>query len=234
MNSAYTVNKHEKSILYTLRHLPAARYTEIMKPTGLESDSFKFHIRKLVRSGLIEKHNTIYSLTTIGKEYANNIDSLVGAPQKQPKTSLLLLVTKEDELGEMSYLVQKRLRHPFYGYWGLLSGPAQWGRDFEDTAAQELRKQTGLVAQFSTKSFVRSRDYIQGTNSLLEDKLFIVLQATQPNGELLQEWRWGENTWMSLEKIEQLSKVFPQTKEVISKENVSYKTIKHYYSTASY
>jgi DNA-binding HxlR family transcriptional regulator len=41
------MHRFEVSILRTLRWSDTARFSDLMRPTGLSSDVFKFHLRKL-------------------------------------------------------------------------------------------------------------------------------------------------------------------------------------------
>jgi predicted transcriptional regulator len=202
----------EQSILYTLRHTSSARYSDLQKPTGLESDVFKFHLRKLVRNGYVLKEDSVYILTATGKEFANNLHG--NHVQKQPKLSLFLIVSRTNQNGIIEYLLQERHRNPFYGYIGCLSGPAKWGEEFETTAKEELMKQAGITATFKVASFKRVRDH-DPRQVLLEDKLFVILQAHIDTNVPLQEWSGGTNMWLSLEKILQMTFVFPQTVDLL-------------------
>ena len=53
----HEVNIHaaQTSILRELLFRPVAGYAELQKPTGLTSDHFNFHIKRLVEIGLVEK-----------------------------------------------------------------------------------------------------------------------------------------------------------------------------------
>lgn len=198
----------EQSILYILRHTPSTRYSSLQKPTGLESDTFKFHLRKLIKKGFVLKEGAQYALTPSGKEFANNLHG--NQIQKQPKLSLFLVVSRTNKGGITEYLLQKRQRNPFFGYTGCLSGPAKWGEEFEMTASNELLKQAGITAHFKVVSFNRTRDYSRD-NVLLEDKLFVILQTHIDTKNTIQEWSGGNNMWASLEEIYRMTSVFPQT-----------------------
>jgi len=201
------------AIVTYLRHVPQARYSELQHAANLESDVFKFHVRYLVEQGVIAKQiDGAYILTSSGKEIANNLNESAQKQLKQPKISLLLVLSRQTPKGT-EYLMQKRLRHPFYGYWGLLSGPAQWGEDFTTTAAHELRKQTGLTADLRVCTFLRQRDYTPASE-LLEDKLFVVLTAQLQNHEP-QIWKYGENAWMTLAQLREQPHYFSLTEQAI-------------------
>lgn len=210
------LHKVEVSILYSLRQAPSARFSELMRPTGLASDTFKFHLRSLVKAGWVEKTPAgVYRLTTSGKEYANNLDEVRRGPQKQPKLSVRLVIPEPNAKGVPRYLFQKRLRNPYFDFWACIGGAVQWGEDFEATAARELTKQTGLTATFKVRAFYRKADYRAGTHDLLEDKLFVVVEATKLRGQLLNDWHGGFNQWMTIEEFKQQPKRFESAYEII-------------------
>lgn len=91
-NKQKFLHKAEVSILKSLRRMEHARFSELMRPTGLTSDNFKFYLRDLVRLGWIEKDGDgLYVLTVAGKELANNLDETRQTVQKQPKLSVLII-----------------------------------------------------------------------------------------------------------------------------------------------
>jgi predicted transcriptional regulator len=211
-----TSHKVRALILYELRHRQTARFSELMKQSGLESDSFKFHIRALVEQGYIQKTSDMsYSLTPAGKESANNLDQDRSRSLKQPKVSLLIVLSRNNAENQLEYLVQQRLRQPFYGYWGCMSGPAQWGADFEETARQEIAKQCGITGiECGVHSFHRQKDY-DGAGNLLEDKLFIVITASVGRNIELKGWPYGHNTWMTMAEFTRQEKAFQASAKAI-------------------
>jgi len=194
----------QATILDILRHTQEARFSALMRPTGMTSDTFKFHLQKMTRLGYVYRTAAGgYQLTAAGKEFANNIDDQELQRQRQPKLSILIIVSKPSSDGQRTYLFQQRKRNPFYNWWGLLSGPAQWGEAIEETAARELHKQTGLKATCTVRSFYRQRNYSKDTNQLLEDKLFAIVEATDIQGEPQNTWPGGHNQWMTLIEYKQ-------------------------------
>jgi predicted transcriptional regulator len=211
------LHKVQTSMLYALRHTESARYSDLMRPTGLTSDVFKFHVRNLVQQGLIEKgEDGTYRLTSRGKEFANNLDEAARSVQKQPKLTLRICLGRENDKGETEYLFQERLRNPFWGYWDTIGGPVLWGESIEDAASRELRKQTGLSATFSVKAFMRVRDFNETTGDLLEDKLFAVLKADDYSGTLANTWQGGRNAWMTAGELLATNKYFESTPKMLA------------------
>jgi hypothetical protein len=220
------------SILRTLRYTDSARYNVLRKPTGLESDVFKFHLRNMTKTGYVEKlQSGEYALTVAGKEFANNLDDAKTAIQKQPKLSVRLVIGKIDRKGQKVYLFQRRTRNPYLGYWGSIGGPVQWGEATEKTAQKELIKQTGLTATCTVKSFFRVRDYIGGSKQLLEDKLFIIVDAANIQGTLANTWPGGFNKWMTLDDLDKTKKHYASTRsytESVTKDTAYYALDLHY------
>lgn len=228
------IHRAQISVLRSLRKSKSARYTDLIIPTGLESDVFKFHLRKLITMGFIKKNKEqFYSLTKLGKEFANNLDDEKRTIQKQPKLSLLFLVESNDK---KHFLFQQRKRQPYYDYWGLLSGPVQWGEDFIDTAQQEFEKQTGLTAEYEICTFIRQRDYLKDPVELLEDKLFIVVKAFNVGGSIQNTWKGGYNKWMSLDELELVENYFSATRESIrlAQGNEKFSNFSISYDTSDY
>lgn len=210
------LHRTQASILHSLRYAKAERFNALMRPTNHTSDTFKFHLRKLVKLGYVAKlDNGAYQLTVLGKEYANSLNEKQRAVEKQPKISILMVIADKNDVGEAVYLLQKRLRNPFYGYWSEIHGRAEWGESFETTAQRQLKRQTGLEAEVMVHSFRRVRDHAANDERLLEDKLFVILKATKVSGELTNDYDGGTNAWLTLEELGQQDKVFATTLALI-------------------
>jgi predicted transcriptional regulator len=203
------LHKTQVSILHSLRYAPKKRFSDLMRPTGHTSDTFKFHLRKLINLGYVEKlAGGEYNLTQTGKEFANVLDEIKGRPKKQPKVSVFVLPYKKFQDGTIKFLLHKRSRNPFNGYWTGITDAIQWGESFEDAAARALLKQSGLRAHFVLKSFRRIRDYESISGKLLEDKIFVVMAAKNVSGQLQNDYPGGTNTWMSANEILKQDKYF--------------------------
>jgi predicted transcriptional regulator/ADP-ribose pyrophosphatase YjhB (NUDIX family) len=234
--TTHELHKAQASILKTLRHSQSARYTFLMQPTGLESDVFKFHLRKLVNSKLVQKNEEgCYCLTPRGKEFANNLSKQKPIVQKQPKLSVAIIAKRRGQ-NKSEYLFQKRLRNPHFEFWGCLSGPVQWGEPIEQTAKYEFEKQTGLQATYQVKSFYRLSDYGQTSNELLEDKLFAVVEAQNVKGEIANSWHGGFNAWMTLKELQTQEKYFKHQAELVEmvETGKKYSTGKAFYNYTEY
>lgn len=203
------LHRLQTRVLRELSQHPTRRFSDMMRVTGLTSDDFKFHLRKLIKLGLVEKDEIgAYRLTATGKELANRFDDDRHQPIRQPKLTTVVYLRKEAPDGNARYLFQQRLRQPFYGYWGVIGEPIHWGDDILEAAARGLTEQTGLIAKsLSIKGFYRQRDVAEDTKKLLEDKLFVIILAQWHNGEP-SGYQFAQNKWMTPDEAKKQPAIF--------------------------
>lgn len=235
MSHEVKVHEAQMSILRELLFHPSAGFAELQKPTGLDSDHFKFHISRLVELGYVEKNQAgQYKLSIKGKEYANKLDTDTNTIERQPKLSVCLIVKNKDNPDK--FLVQQRLKNPYYGYWGRMGGKIRWGESFEEAASRELKEETNLDGQFEFKMIYRKRDFNETTKELLEDKVFVVMEAISYSGELLENYQGGRNAWMDQDELKSQDKRFESAYEFVEllKRHERYKARDFYYDAKDY
>ncbi len=234
---SYESNPHttQTAILRHLLFVPEASFAELQKDSDLTSDHFTFHIKKLVESGYVEKTETGYRLSPIGKEYANRMDTDENAIEKQPKVSVVVVLERTVD-GRREFIAQQRLKQPYYGFWGRLGGKVRWGESFEEAAQRELKEETGLSAEFIFKSIFHKRDYKKSTGELLEDKVFIVMYADSYDGELIVDFEGGHNEWLTQEEFMAKEKTFESARDFINliDQNVPYHAQEYTYDDDEY
>lgn len=215
MSHEVQIHDAQTKILRELLFRPSAGYAELQKPTGLSSDHFNFHIKRLVELGYIEKRGTKqYALTARGKEHTNKLDTETNTLERQPKLSVIIVGWRERAGGqELEFLVQQRRKNPYYGYWGRLGGKIRWGETVLEAAARELEEETGLSADLEYKGLYHKMDYNEQTGELLEDKFFLIIKATNFQGELVEDFEGGHNAWLTHREIGQQDKVFQGMRE---------------------
>lgn len=195
------------AILRSLLFKQGARFSEL-NTTDLSNDHFTFHIQQLLQAGLLSKDGVHYSLTDEGKEFANRFDT--DNPEvkveKQAKLGVAICCVKQED-GVTKYLLQQRLKHPYYGYYGFMTGKIKWGESVYETAKRELEEEMGLTADL-TLGAIKHKTDISKDETLLEDKYFFIFRGENPQGELIEEFEGGKNVWLSLEEIKQLPTVF--------------------------
>jgi len=188
------LHKAHVAIIHVLLFRPDARFAELQKASKLSSDHFNFYLKQLLDAGLLSKNNSgAYSLTPKGKEFANRFDTDARMVERQPKVAVCLMIRRADG----KQLVQQRLKQPFYGYWGRPTGKIRWGETILQAAARELKEETNLEADLAFESIYHKMDFNKETGDMFEDKIFFIIDCTNPRGELITEFEGGRNAWMT-------------------------------------
>lgn len=199
------IHDFQISILRELLFKPGARFRDLKK-VDVTNDHFSFHINHLLKEKLIEKIDSKYFLTTAGKEFANRMDTDAMKLEKQAKLAIAIHAVREIN-GQKEYLIHKRLKEPFFGWYGSQSGKIRWGENPLETAKREFLEETGLTGDFSLKKIVHDLVFDK-KNNLLEDKYFWVFRVNNIKGKLLEIVTGGENIWMTEKEFKKLKNVF--------------------------
>ncbi len=194
------IHEVQTKILRELLFLPATNFAELQRVSGLESDHVKFHIRRLVELGYVEKSGASYRLSVKGKEYANKLDTDAGVIERQPKVAVMLVVERTRN-GTKEYLLQERLKHPYYGFWGVPTGKIRWGESIYETASRELQEETGLDGTFEYRGVYHERVQHETGDEFVEDKIFHLMFSKHTTGELKERFDGGRNVWRPLSEM---------------------------------
>lgn len=193
-------------ILKELLLHPHRKFSELV-PEGVPSDQMSFHVKRLNELGLIHKTEDRYELTVPGKEFANRFDTATVKVERQAKLGALVCCVRERD-GVRKYLLQQRLKQPYYGFYGFVGGKIRWGETVEEAAKRELAEETGLGATLTLMAVRHKMDYEEGGN-LLEDKFFFIFRGENAEGTLIERFAEGRNVWLSRDDLAKLSDVFP-------------------------
>ena len=82
-------------VLATLYMATSQKFSDL-KPEGMENSLFMYHLRKLIKLGLVEKKDGAYCLTVKGARWANYMGMRSSKPKQQPRLLIHLIVTNED------------------------------------------------------------------------------------------------------------------------------------------
>lgn len=199
------VHDFQISILRELLFKPGARFRDLKK-VDVTNDHFSFHVNHLLKENLIKKENGKYFLTTEGKEFANRMDTDVLKLEKQAKLAIAIHAVRINK-GQKEYLIHKRLKEPFFGWYGSQSGKIHRGENPLETAKREFLEETGLTGDFFLKKIVHVM-HVNQNQELLEDKYFWVYVVENTNGVLQEKVEGGENIWMTEKEFRKLKNVF--------------------------
>lgn len=232
---SYDPNGHatQMAMLKLLLLSPSAGFAQLQKAAGVTSDFANFHLKQLINTGYAHKDKDgKYKLTPSGKEYANRMDTAEKVLEKQAKLGAWIIVDD----GKGRFIAQQRLKQPFFGYWGRITGKIRWGETVLEAAERELMEETGLKADLKFKGIYHKLDY-RKDGSFLEDKYFYIVHATNPSGELTKEFEGGENHWLTNHELAAKDKVFESALEattLIRQPGLQFVEVKHEYDDEDY
>lgn len=203
-------------IIRELLFHPQCRFRDL-NSQQLSSDHLSFHLRRLIELGLIEKTtDDQYRLTTQGKHFADTIDTRTFQVESQAKLSVVVMAIRWQGR-KMEYLFQQRLKHPYYGYWGVISGKIRRGETPQTAGERELYEETNLTGHLKLIGVEHKRDYnLHQPTELLADKYFFVFLAQDLTGELNTNFPEGKNVWLSETQIRTLPNVFEDIPNLLS------------------
>ena len=206
------LHKVQMQILRKLLFNPKVRFTDL-NIASMTSDHFTYHVNTLIREGYIEKIGKRYVLTIRGKEFANTMDTSALKIEKQAKVSVLIIGRKEYE-GKVCVLVQTRLKEPFFGFKGFVTGKVGFGETVLDAARREFLEETGLHADFKFRFILHEHIYSEDER-FLEDKFFYVYNAANTKGRL-SSIPGGRNEWILESEFTEDKKKFYDQKDLLS------------------
>ena len=231
MSHEVQIHEAQTKILRELLFLPHCKFAELQKVSGLESDHAKFHIKRLVELGYVNKTGTTYSLSIKGKEYANKLDTDAGVIERQPKIAVMLIVERIQE-GVKQYILQERLKQPYYGYWGPPTGKIRWGESIVEAAARELKEETGLDGDFEFRGINHERVIHDSTGEIVEDKIFNLMFCNKTHGTMIERFDGGRNQWRSMQEMMHEAKKYKSFDQEMNAglKSIKFTEIIHYYT----
>ena len=210
-------------ILKKLLFSKSLKFSEIKPNLDMDNNQFDFHLDSLIKHSYIEKKDKQYSLTNFGKEYANRIDENQNAIKQQAKIGVMLGVLRGDIQKE--YLVFTRLKHPFFGCQGFITGKVTYGESIIETATREFKEETNLIGVPQLVGIKHFRVYNKISKELLEDKFMYLCRIENPTGELIGNEE-GKFEWVKESELENYITTPFETIEILMKDIEEIKYIK--------
>jgi ADP-ribose pyrophosphatase YjhB (NUDIX family) len=197
MQNSSDLNDVQAGIIRELFFHDGLRFAEI-NVNAVPSDQFSYHLRQLIKYGLIEKMpEQTYKLSVLGRTRAIMLYPTKSSFIEQGFLAVRLLLTKEEN-GQQLLLMQKRSAVPFKGTYATPGDKILFSEDIQVAAKRGMLLQTGLECDVTLKGIKHYKDNYLG--KIVQDKYFFVFRATNPRGELKTRGRTGENMWLPYEE----------------------------------
>ena len=189
----------QKQILTKLTRQNGLRFSEI-KPEGLESDKFNYHLKQLLKKRYIIKNRDRYFLSTLGKKFVADVKPIDawGQLENVYKVNALIFAIKEFN-GKTMILFKTRSRHPFLGFKTIPGGNINKGEKSAQAALRLLQEKTGMSAEFKTFGTLRKIYREAATGEIFLDNIFYLNWATGIKGKL-DSIKMEEHYWLPLEE----------------------------------
>lgn len=196
MNELHFIQQH---ILNYLSKCEYAHFSDL-QIDNIESEHLNYHLKTLIKLKLVSKSKDLYELTIEGKKIVNKVDSESKKEEAQPKPGVILSIMIEEN-GTKKILVSRRLKHPYFGKVGRLTGKIKQGESIYETAERELKEETDLEAdEFILRRVYRKIRHDTDGNCLA-DSLFFIVEVKGVRGELKKNNGVQENLWVSEDDI---------------------------------
>lgn len=205
----------------------AMRYSEI-QPPDVESDLFNYHLKYLVKKGLVEKKDNLYCLTEQGKLFVINEKLLdpLGKYTTKIKANVINFVLREID-GKKQVLFQTRKRQPFYGMRAMMGRSMNMYELPVDAAKRGLLEETGLNGEFDIIGILRIFFYDKDNNNIIDDCISHYCYSTKIEGELKEITEFGENYWIDIDDAIKIIKNEPKVTDYQAKYLEIFKTKSH-------
>ena len=197
----------QNKILFALTLTDSARYSQV-RPPEIESNHFIYHLKQLINDKLVSKNaDGSYSLSSVGKAYADKVSLSSYRLRSQPK--IVNLIACKNRRGE--YLLYKRKHQPFIGLSGFPYGKIHLGEGIKESSERELQEKTNLMTRLNHRGNVYVTVF--DAETLITQTLFHVHTGSNPMGKLKEETSIGYCYWAKVDE-RQNDQYFPGFLEI--------------------
>ena len=147
----------QKYILSVLMHAKYARFRDL-RPPRVDTNLYSYHLKVLLKSGMITKTEYGYTLGARGLDYVDRVNADKLFVRNQPKIITMLVVQNSD--GDV--LLQKHIKQPYIDTWTLPYGKLHIDDEsVESAGSREASEKLGISHRLVTHAgdcYIRIRE----------------------------------------------------------------------------
>ncbi len=169
-------------ILDMLKRAETARFSEL-RPSGVDTNLYSYHLKSLVKVGLVTKQESRYSLSAQGMSYVGQLEN--SDAYVHPHLVTMLVVQNS----EGDILLQRRTTQPFINEWSLPSASSHVEETLTQAAHRFASKEMGISAPIEHAGVCYVRTTKQDT--LVSVTLAQVFRTYDDSVKLNDTLRWA-------------------------------------------
>ncbi len=201
----------QRKIIRSLSLHQSLAFAEL-RPKGVESNAFTYHLRTLVKEGYLQKlDNGTYELTAMGKMLG--INSHLTPQEWLSQAHAVVFVVVQDSTHRL--LVRRRKAQPMYGHVGFLHFEPIAEEDTLITAHKICQDKVGIDATFEPRGFGYARFFRDHT--LHSFTTFMVVGADDFAGDITVQTETGHSYWADESELRNEPLLLPTMVPIIEK-----------------
>lgn len=130
----------QRKILAKLLYAEALGYAQL-RPEGIESNHFSYHLDQLVKAGLVAKLDKLYTLAPEGLKLVDRLSQEKMVERVQPHIATVISVT--NSAGQT--LLYRRGFQPYIHRYSFPKGKTHYEENIQQAAERELYEKAGLT-----------------------------------------------------------------------------------------
>ena len=157
----------EKKILELFLRSNKLKFNEIEKKLNTRSNKVAYHLKTLVKKGILEKNKEFYKLTETSEALIPYLSS-----KKSPLPIILIHIGNKNE----AFLI-KREKRPFKDLLGLPGGRLMTNESIPKAVSRIMKDKYSINAKFQSLSSI-SLEYVRKNSKVIHTFLLILIKAT--------------------------------------------------------
>jgi ADP-ribose pyrophosphatase YjhB (NUDIX family) len=186
-----------------------------MRPKGVESNHFAYHLDQLIRAGLIAKDGRSYSLTPLGLSLADRVSHENMTIRTQPHIVTAAHVVN----GDGQLLLYKHTFQPYLGLYGFPQGRLHFEERVATAAARELQEKSGLQKVKLTHRGIVYVHARKGEETISRILIHVFSGAVKGSPKLSAPTEKGASSWGDPDAYtaQECMPGFPQIRKLLAK-----------------